>query len=236
MDLNFWEFWFLISMICLRYAIVLTIVLGILTLIFRKTGFFKLLLALTILCAIPILYVCGFNLYGSVESLQTRREMDKRIIQLKDTVTIAGILVPAGSKVFLRYDAAVPPSPSLIDPEYVDNIVFSKPTRAGDVLLRDTFSNRHDMYHTWEGTLEGVQQIKGWPCFGKIVFSDEGPQLQIANNIKRWGLPIYTGTTLRIKPSSWEFSVHGGRTFTVYESTKGFFKTEGDSTTELDSI
>jgi hypothetical protein len=210
--------------------------MGILTLIFRKTGFFKLLLALTIFFAIPVLYVCAFNLYGSVESMQTRREMDKRVIQLKDTVTIARVLVPAGSKVFLRYDAAVPPSPSLIDPEYVDKIVFSRSTAVGNVVLRDTFYNRHTMYHTWEGTLAGVQKVKGWPCFGRIVFSDDGPELQIAETIKKWGISIYTGTTLKIKPSSWEFSVPGGRTFTVYESTKGFFKTEGDSTTELDSI
>jgi len=236
MNPDFWGYWFLVSLLYLRHAIVLTIILSIVTFIFRKSRFFKLLLALTIFCALPILYLCGYTLYGRADSWLSRHDMDKRIIELTDTATIARILVPAGSKVFLRHDAVIPSSPSLIDLQYVDQIVFSKPTSVGDVMLRDTFYNRHTMYHTWEGTLEGVQQVKGWPCFGKIVFSDDGPQLQIANNIKRWGLPIYTGTTLKIKPSSWEFSVPGGRTFTVYESTNGFFKSEGDSTTELDGI
>lgn len=188
---------------------------------------------MTLLCAGPILYKLGFDLYSMTKDIQPERKMSDRIIELKDTATVAGIQLPAGSKIYFSSDAFVPLTPVRIDHNYVDIIVFSKPTRAGNLLLRDAFTNKHDMYHTWQGTLEGIQEIKGWPSSGQITVSDKGQELQLAKEVDRWGLTIPAGTTVKLNPSSWEFSIPGGRTFTVYESIDGFFKQEGDSTVVL---
>ncbi|SDH36305.1 hypothetical protein SAMN04488121_111148 [Chitinophaga filiformis] len=236
MDINLWEFLFLIFMMYLPFIIAITITFAILTLLFWYKKAFRFLLLMTILCALPLLYLCGYKVYDGMESWKSERKYSRRIIKLKDTLTIADIHLPSGSKIFLQYDAIIPESPREITFGSIDMIVFAKPTRVGQFILRDTFIYSHDMYNSWQGTLEGTQDIKGWPAWGVFIGADNEQQLQLSQNIERWGLTFITGTTVKIRPSSWEFSLPGGRTFTVYESTDGVFKSEGDSTEKLNEL
>jgi hypothetical protein len=236
MDINIWGVLFLIFMMYLPFIIGLTIIFAILTLSFRHRKAFRFLLFTTVLCALPLLYLCGYNVYDVMLSWKSEREYSKRIIELKDTLTIADIHLPSGSKIFLRYDATIPKSPTEITSRSIDMIVFAKPARVGPFILRDTFIYRHDMYNSWQGTLEGMQDIKGWPAWGVFISADNEQQLQLSQNVERWGLTFNKGTTVKIRPSSWEFSLPGGRTFTVYEATDGVFKSEGNNTEKLNEL
>lgn len=223
-------------MMYLPYIVGLTIIFAILTLSFRRRKAFRFLLFTTILCALPLLYLCGYKAYDVMASRRSEREYSKRIIELKDTLTIADIHLPSGSKIILRYDATIPESPTEITFGSIDMIVFAKPTRVGQFILRDTFIYRHDMYNSWQGTLEGTQNIKGWPASGVFIGADNEQQLRLSQNVEKWGLTFNTGTTVTIRSSSWEFLLPGGRTFTVYESTDGVFKSEGNNTEKLNEL
>jgi hypothetical protein len=121
--------------------------------------------------AIPLVAALKFFIEDKMERRQqeAKAELDHNLLINQDTL-MAGINIPSGSQVRIRPYVNLA-SRKLFSLEDIESIALSKPTYILGVKFTGTFACIAK--NTWVGVLSEPQEIKGWPCIGRVhIYSD----------------------------------------------------------------
>lgn len=176
---------------------------------------------------IPFIGYGLFSLKIEMKQRDRRQEREAHSWVLKEPVTVAGVDVPAGSKIYYNtwFTMNQKRQATLDD---IETFEFSAPTNIFGVVVTGRF---HKVDYSWEGTLHGNQMIDGWPCKGKIAITDKSKLIEctLSRDHEVFGHRLPAGTEIELKPWSWSFTFPKGKVIS-FNPKSGKLTFSSDST------
>ncbi|HLR24580.1 MAG TPA: hypothetical protein VK112_01850 [Fodinibius sp.] len=169
-----------------------------------------------------LFFLLPFVVYGlfsvkiELRQQKIRQEREAHSWVLKEPATVAGVDIPADSKIYYNtwFDMDLKRRATLDD---IETFELSAPTNIFGIAVTGRF---HKGDYEWEGMLHNNQMIEGWPCSGKIILNvsitDNGKKrhLQKCTLYKDhtvFGRRLPKGTEIELKSWRWTFNFPKGK-------------------------
>lgn len=211
LDFSAFEAYIIVGVVYWYISLPLGLLLAGVTIFAKSQGFWLRGLASlgALFFLLPFVVYGLFSVKTELRQQKIRQEREAHSWVLKEPTTVAGVDLPAGSKIYYNtwFDMDQKRGATLDD---IETFVFSEPAEIFGITVKGRFS---ETSYYWEGTLHSNQMIDGWPCTGEVAITDKGELLEcmLFRAHEVFGRTVPAETEIELKSWRWTFNFPKGK-------------------------